>query len=238
MQTISKKDDIYWLFSELKKENLAEIKVVDSKESSMIVGKMLLLNNSEITFYIKFNKSSFLRIQIRSTRNPEISKKGLTKLTSMLSVIEYDGKKAIGNPTVFYVLSDDKQEYLTSDWYFINPKKCIMDIQNETYFSDNCKCKKIHIFNHELRDEIEKETKEEKRKKIREATDQVSAWLTDDPSIHIMYDPDIDDRGSIKFKSARQILEELGLGNPNIEKNYSSREGISRIKKRDENEEC
>jgi len=48
-----------------------------------------------------------------------------------------------------------------------------------------------------------------KEEEIKDIIEDVSAWNTDSPSTY--YDPDIDSRGYIRFKSAREILRELGL---------------------------
>lgn len=47
------------------------------------------------------------------------------------------------------------------------------------------------------------------KENIKDIIEDVSAWNTDSPSTY--YDPDIDSRGYIKSRSAREILRELGL---------------------------
>lgn len=58
-------------------------------------------------------------------------------------------------------------------------------------------------------EDIPLESKEMNQENLDQIIEAVSAWKNDDPSTY--YDPNIDSRGYIPSRSAREILQELGL---------------------------
>lgn len=96
----------------------------------------------QIKFSYKFLKDGFLRIGVGN--NP-LSKKTVGHKLAALSDFYQVLSKNFGEPTLFYTMENDDEEYLYFEWVFIDKKETIEEFKNNTFFDDGGKVKNLII---------------------------------------------------------------------------------------------
>lgn len=95
-----------------------------------------------INFYYKFLKDGFLRIGVG---NNSLSKKTVGHKLAALSDFYQVLSKKFGEPTLFYTMENDDEEYLNFEWVFVDKEETIEAFKNNTFFDYNDKVKDLII---------------------------------------------------------------------------------------------
>lgn len=86
-----------------------------------------------LSFYYKFNKDGFLRIGVGNSCKYKTS---IGEKLAALSVFCENLQEKYGEPSVFYTLKEDEEEFLNLQWSFVNKEQDINDFKNGNYFDD------------------------------------------------------------------------------------------------------
>lgn len=145
MQEIySKTEDCIELARILKKKMGNKIEFYGSIYQNVISGKYYeyhgqphsnldYLFEKVLSFYYKFNKDGFLRIEVGDTPPCHYSLgRKLAALSEFYEVLH----ELFGVPTVFYTTKNDDEGKISLQWSFINKEEEIKEFKNGTYFDD------------------------------------------------------------------------------------------------------
>lgn len=95
-----------------------------------------------VNFYYKFLKDAFLRIGVG---NNSLSKKTVGHKLAALSDFYQVLSKKFGEPTLFYTMENDDEEYLNFEWSFKYKEESIEAFKNNTVFDDGDKVNNLII---------------------------------------------------------------------------------------------
>ncbi len=111
-----------------------------SKDDSYF--EFLNREKEQVKFYYKFLKDGFFRIGVG---NNSLCKKTVGHKLAALSDFYQVLSKWFGEPTLFYTLENDEEEYLNFEWNFKYKKEVIEEFKNNTVFDYNDKVKDLII---------------------------------------------------------------------------------------------